>query len=361
MIFSYASIEAIGTQLPAKRHERFAQQWLAANGNLEKAMGAMKDQLENSQEIDPGHGFDDILDELERLGLIRRENGQILATLRGKRFARDSIFETVFAGFPQKLSPTVSVPTGHRKERLPSTRAWRHGDDPREIDWGASLRNATLRGATAKQIREFDLESWETESPGDGATALLIDISHSMILYGEDRITPAKMVAIGLAEFLRRSHPLDTLDVIAFGNEAWRIPIDSIVELEAGPFQTNTAEGLRLAREILRTRRGSNKRILVITDGKPTCISDKGRLYRNANSLDPRIVQRTLAEGRLCAREGCRISTFMIARDPELVEFVETFTREVRGRAFHTGLDRLGEVVLRDWLAVCGRSRQIPS
>jgi uncharacterized protein with von Willebrand factor type A (vWA) domain len=89
----------------------------------------------------------------------------------------------------------------------------------------------------------------------------------------------------------------------------------------------------------------------VITDGKPTCVSDKGRLYRNANSLDPRIVQRTLAEGRLCAREGCRISTFMIAQDPELVEFVETFTREVRGRAFHTGLDRLGEVVLRDWSA----------
>jgi len=350
MILTYAPIDPLRKELPGKWHERFAQQWLAANGNLEKAMGAMKDQLEREGSLDPEKGFDDILAELERIGLIRREGGQILSTARGRRSVRNSVFEMVFAGLDQKLSTTSPLtPAGHRKERLPSTRPWRHGDDPREIDWGASLRNAALRGATPRQLRESDLESWESESPGDCATALLIDISHSMILYGEDRITPAKMVAIGLAEFLRRRHRHDTLDVIAFGNEAWRIPTDSIVELEAGPFQTNTAEGLRLAREILRTRRASNKRILVITDGKPSCISDKGRLYRNANGLDRRIVERTLSEGRLCQREGCRISTFMIAKDPSLVEFVETFTRAVRGQAFYTGLDQLGEIVLRDW------------
>lgn len=330
----------------------FSQLWVRSNGNLTEVLQDLKDIVDRHKLAGEGRGFDDVLDDLEKLGLIKREVGQILPTAGSGAAVRDSIFELIFGGLERGLPGGHASPrtgTGHSPERQPHTRAWQPGDDVRDLDWNASLRNTLRRGAGAADLEEGDLEVWESESSTGCATVLMIDVSHSMILYGEDRITPAKMVAIGLAEFIRRRHPRDTLDVLAFGNEAWRIPISSLAELAVGPFHTNTADGLRLAREILRKRRAANKRILMITDGKPSCIFDKGRLYRNSMGLDPLVVERTLAEGRRCFREGCGISTFMIAQDPALVEFVELFTRAVQGQAFFTGLDRLGEFVLRDW------------
>lgn len=348
MILSYHGIDPLAPTSDIDWKSVWAQLWVRANGRMDRALEDLRDLVEQN-----GGGWEDVLSELESQGLVQRKtDGEFLTTSRGRSAVRDSIFDLVFGGLESALPGGHAAPrsaAGGRSERIPSTRPWASGDDPREIDWNASLRNSLRRGGSPTRPEEGDLETWESESVTGCATVLMIDVSHSMILYGEDRITPAKMVAMGLAEYIRRHHPRDSLDVLAFGNEAWRIPTHSIAELAVGPFHTNTADGLRLARNLLRKRRSPNKRILMITDGKPTCIFDKGRLYRNPGDLDPRVVELTLAEGRRCVREGCEISTFMLARDPALVDFVELFTRAVRGQAFYTGLSRLGEFVVRNW------------
>jgi len=350
VILSYGQALPADPEAKIDWRDLFSQLWLRANGDLDQVMKWLREIAERYGLPGEGRSFEDLMDDLEKMGLIQRERGQILPTARGRQAVRDSVYDRIFTGLGNGLLGGHAAPrTGPGPERQPSTREWRPGDEVRDIDWNASLRNTLRRGARVGDLGEQDLEAWETEASTSCATVLMIDVSHSMILYGEDRITPAKMVAIGLAEYIRRRHPRDTLDVIAFGDEAWRIPTASIAELAVGPYHTNTAEGLRLSREILRKRRAANRRILMITDGKPSCIFDKGRLYKNSNGLDPLVVERTLNEGRRCFREGCGVSTFMIAEDPYLVEFVELFTRAVQGQAFYTGLDRLGEFVLRDW------------
>jgi len=179
----------------------------------------------------------------------------------------------------------------------------------------------------------------------------MLDISHSMILYGEDRITPAKMVAMSLVEFVRRHYPRDTLDVITFGDEAKEIPADLIAHVAVGPFHTNTCDGLKLAQTLLRRRKNPNKQIFMVTDGKPSAVFDRGRLYRNSMGLDPLVLQKTFAEGRNCRKNKIRVCTFMIAQDPYLIEFVEEFSRVCAGKAFYTGLDGLGEFIFVDYQA----------
>ncbi len=358
MILSYGPARAAEPEAKIDWRDLFSQLWLRANGDLDLVMQWLRELAERYGLPGDGRSFEELLDELEKMGLFQRERGQFLATPRGRQAVRDSVYDRIFTGLGNGLlGGHGSVRTGPGPERQPSLRDWHPGDEVRDIDWTSSLRNTMRRGAALGDLEEQDLQAWETEASTSCSTVLMIDVSHSMVLYGEDRITPAKMVAIGLAEYIRRRHPRDSLDVIAFGDEAWRIPTASISELAVGPYHTNTADGLRLAREILRKRRAANRRILMITDGKPSCIFDKGRLYKNSNGLDPLVVERTLAEGRRCFREACLVSTFMIASDPYLVEFIELFTRAVQGQAFYTGLDRLGEFVLRDWAS--NRKRRI--
>lgn len=350
MILSFGPARPMEAEPKIDWRDLFSQLWLRANGDLDQVMRWLRELADKHGLPGDGRSFEELLDDLEKMGLFQRERGQILPTARGRQTVRDSVYDRIFTGLGNGLSGGHVAPrTGPGPERQPSTRDWHPGDELRDIDWNTSVRNALRRGASMGDLGEQDLEAWETEANTSCATVLMIDVSHSMVLYGEDRITPAKMVAIGLSEYIRRRHPRDTIDVLAFGDEAWRIPTASIAELAVGPYHTNTADGLRLAREILRKRRAANRRILMITDGKPSCIFDKGRLYKNSNGLDPLVIERTLAEGRRCFREGCGVSTFMIAHDPMLVEFVELFTRAVQGQAFYTGLDRLGEFVLRDW------------
>lgn len=177
----------------------------------------------------------------------------------------------------------------------------------------------------------------------------MIDISHSMILYGEDRITPAKRVAMALAELITTQYPKDSIDIITFGNDAEKIEIKDLPYLQVGPYHTNTVAGLELAMDILKKRRNPNKQIFMITDGKPSCIKKGNKYYKNSFGLDPQIVNRTISLASRCRKLDIPITTFMIAQDPYLVQFIEEFTKVNNGKAFYSGLQGLGEFVFRDY------------
>jgi uncharacterized protein with von Willebrand factor type A (vWA) domain len=178
----------------------------------------------------------------------------------------------------------------------------------------------------------------------------MIDISHSMILYGEDRITPAKKVAMALSELITTKYPKDTLDIIVFGNEAWPIEIKDLPYLQVGPYHTNTVAGLDLAMDILKRRKTSNKQIFMITDGKPTCLKEGIKYYKNSFGLDKKIMNKTLDCAAKARKQNVSITTYMIARDPYLQQFVREFTKINNGRAFYSSLTGLGDFVFEDYI-----------
>jgi uncharacterized protein with von Willebrand factor type A (vWA) domain len=178
----------------------------------------------------------------------------------------------------------------------------------------------------------------------------MIDISHSMILYGEDRITPAKKVAMALAELINTRFPKDSLEILVFGNDAWPIKIKELPYLKVGPYHTNTVAGLQLAMDMLRRKRNTNKQIFMITDGKPSCLRmPDGQYYKNSNGLDPFITNKCYAMAQQARRLHIPITTFMIAEDPYLMQFIREFTQANRGKAFYTGLKGLGEMIFEDY------------
>jgi uncharacterized protein with von Willebrand factor type A (vWA) domain len=197
---------------------------------------------------------------------------------------------------------------------------------------------------------EDDLEIYETEHLTSCATVVAIDISHSMILYGEDRITPAKTVALALTELITTKYPKDHLDVILFGDRAEQVMLAEIPYIQAGPYHTNTREGLQLARGLLSRQKQPNKQIFLITDGKPSAITEGGRIYKNPFGLDMRIVNLTLEEADVCRRQKVVITTFMLATDPMLTQFVEKLTQINRGRAYFASPYNLGEFILADYI-----------
>jgi uncharacterized protein with von Willebrand factor type A (vWA) domain len=177
----------------------------------------------------------------------------------------------------------------------------------------------------------------------------MIDISHSMILYGEDRITPAKKVAMALSEFIMTRYPKDSLDIVVFGDDAWPVSVKDLPYLQVGPYHTNTVAGLELAMELLRRKRSGNKQIFMITDGKPSCLKENGQYYKNSFGLDPYITGKCLNLARACRKKKIPITTFMIAQDSYLQPFIEDFTEANGGKALFTGLDALGDSILSDY------------
>ena len=182
------------------------------------------------------------------------------------------------------------------------------------------------------------------------STVLMIDISHSMILYGEDRITPAKKVAMALAELIITRYPKDTLDILVFGNDAKIIPLKQLPYLKVGPYHTNTVAGLQLAMDILKKKKNNNKQILMITDGKPSCLKlSDGSYYKNSSGLDSRITNKCYNMAKQAKKLNIPITTFMIARDAYLQHFVREFAKANNGKALYTGLDNLGEMIFEDY------------
>jgi len=200
------------------------------------------------------------------------------------------------------------------------------------------------------KLTERDLEIEELDYKALNSTVLMIDISHSMILYGEDRITPAKKVAMALSELITTKYPKDTLDIIVFGNDAWEIKMKDIPYLQVGPFQTNTVAGLDLENNSLRKRKTKNKQIFMITVGKPTCLKVGIKYYKNSFGLDRRIINKTLDQATRYRKMGITVTTFMIAREPFLQEFVRDFTKTNNGRAYYSSLNGLGDFIFEDYI-----------
>ncbi len=229
--------------------------------------------------------------------------------------------------------------------------------DTMNIDATATILNAIRRqgaeGSTATrlEITYNDLMVAQGEYQSSCATVLMLDCSHSMILYGEDRFTPAKRVAMALSHLIRTQYPGDTLHAVLFHDSAEEIPLRELGRVRVGPYYTNTREGLRLARRILDRQRKDMRQIIMITDGKPSALTQPdGRIYKNAFGLDPFVISETFAEVSACARAGIMINTFMLARDYDLVAFVRRVASMCRGKAYFTTPYTLGEYVLMDYM-----------
>lgn len=327
---------------------------LKTDGDVEQALQVLR-ALQEKGHIDPSVDLEEFARKLEEDRLVRSGPGGRTLTPTGERDLRRACLEQIFRGL-REGGPAGGHATPHGGgfdgESLPELREYRFGDDLRAIDFGSSLRNAQLReGIAAPVLAEQDLVVRDAEFSTACATALLLDVSHSMILYGEDRFTPAKQVALALAELITTRFAHDTLDVILFGDEAVPVPLRELPYASVGPYHTNTKAALGLARRLLARRRNPNKRIFLVTDGKPTVIDLPGEgVYRNTFGSDPRIINRTLDEAVQCRRKGIRITTFMVARDPQLEAFVLRLTELSQGRAYLTSPEGLGGFVLQDFL-----------
>ncbi|MEW6510805.1 MAG: VWA domain-containing protein [Bacteroidota bacterium] len=332
----------------------FSYLTVQTNGDVEEALEWLKQLAEEYGLFDESMTMDDLIDKLRELGLIEEAKTGLVLTGKGiQRIRRDALRE-VFTSLKKAPTGSHETPyTGTGVDRLSETRKFTFGDQATNIDLTSTLTNAFRRdGIDDFTLKEEDLEVYETEHQTSCATVLMIDISHSMILYGEDRITPAKQVALALSELITTQFPKDYLALVTFGDEAQLVSINELPFLTVGPYHTNTRAGLQLARDLLRRRGGNvNRQIFMVTDGKPSAIFEaNGRLYKNSFGLDPKIVNKTLDEAVACRREHIPVTTFMVARDPYLINFVEELTRANRGRAYYSSLNTLGEYVFVDYI-----------
>ncbi len=233
------------------------------------------------------------------------------------------------------------------------SKAYEFGDTL-NLDIPATLTNSLKRTGSLEVPLDLDYKDLmvhQAEYRSSCATVLLLDISHSMILYGEDRFTPAKKVALALSHLIRTQYPGDTLRVVTFGDRAQEIPLKELAHTQVGPYHTNTAEGLKVARRVLRAQKKDMQQIVMITDGKPSAITlPNGQVYKNPAGLDPRVIKETLHEVAACRKAGILINTFMLARDPALVQFVGKVCEMARGKAYFTNTMTLGQYVMRDFL-----------
>ena len=226
--------------------------------------------------------------------------------------------------------------------------------DVLNLDTTATLSSAIAREGISLPLNlEYsDLQVHQCEYQSSCATVVMLDCSHSMILYGEDRFTPAKKVAMALSHLIRTQYPGDSLSLVLFHDSAEEVPISQIARVKVGPHYTNTREGLRVAQRILERQRKDMKQIVMITDGKPSALTlPDGRIYKNAFGLDPLVVSETLEEVARCKRSNIMINTFMLASDLGLVQFVQKMTKMCRGKAYFTTPDTLGEYLLMDYMS----------
>jgi uncharacterized protein with von Willebrand factor type A (vWA) domain len=322
-------------------------------GDAYEALQWMNQLDQEHHFTDDEYGMSDFIEELKNKGYIKDNpaDGNMAITSKTEQTIRKKSLEEIFGKLKKaNKGDHRTSKTGQGDEQSSDTRPFQFGDMLEQIDFTESIRTAQINhGVDAFRLNENDLHIRETDFKAQTSTVLMIDISHSMILYGEDRITPAKKVAMALSELITTRYPKDTLDIVVFGDDARPIEIKDLPYLQVGPFHTNTVAGLELAMEILRKRKNPNKQIFMITDGKPTCLKIGDQYYKNSFGLDRKIVNRCLNLAASCRKLKIPITTFMIATDPYLQNFVREFSEMNKGKAFFAGLDNLGEFIFKDF------------
>ena len=333
--------------------DAFMQLLTYTSGDVAEALSWLTELDKEYDLTNQEYGIGDFIEELKDKGYIDRNNetGKIAITPKTEQGIRKRSLEEIFGKLKKtRQGSHTTFKPGGGDEINPETRPFQFGDTLEQIDFTASIRNAQINhGVDSFKMHEDDLEIRETDFKAQTSTVLMIDISHSMILYGEDRITPAKKVAMALSELITTKYPKDTLDIVVFGNDAWTVEIKDLPYLQVGPYHTNTVAGLELAMDILRKRKNPNKQIFMITDGKPTCLKMGKRYYKNSFGVDRRILNRCLNLAAQCKKIKIPITTFMIASDPYLQRFVTEFTETNNGKAFFASLDRLGAFIFKDF------------
>ena len=330
----------------------FKELLVYTSGDVSEALDWLNELDREYNLTDDSYGMGDFIEDLKKRGFVE-ENEPGVQTMSSKmeQSIRKAALNEIFGKIRKSNVGNHSTRyTGKGDEVQPELRSYNFGDSLDKIALTESLQNAQMRyGVDDWMLSGDDLLVRETDMKTQTSSVLMIDISHSMILYGEDRITPAKKVAMALSEYIRSKYPKDTLDIIVFGNDAWEIKIKDLPYLQVGPYHTNTVAGLRLAQDLLKRKRNPNKQILMITDGKPSCLKEPGGYYKNSFGLDRKIVNKTLNEAAACRRQKINITTFMIAQDPYLQQFIAEFTEAANGKAFYSGLNNLGQFVIHDY------------
>lgn len=336
------------------------------SGDFDEAIDWLRELDKEYQLTTPEYTIDDFVEDLKQKGYIREEidpdgnSGGVTITAKTERAIRQQALDQIFGNIKRSGQGNhKSKSPGIGDEHTGDFRSYQFGDSLDKVSITESLKNAQINhGIGNFDLSEEDLVVEETLHKSQMSTVLMIDISHSMILYGEDRITPAKKVAMALAELITTRYPKDTLDILVFGNDAWQIEIKALPYLKVGPYHTNTVAGLQLAMDLLRRKRNTNKQIFMITDGKPSCVRlPDGQYYKDSVGLNPFITGKCYDMAQQARRLHIPITTFMIAKDDYLMQFVREFTYANQGKAFYTGLKGLGEMIFEDYEA--NRKRRI--
>lgn len=369
--FRFTNYEAPDQTPFEKLFEIFQELVTHTSGDVEEALDWLRELDKEYELTDDDYTIDDFIEDLKSKGYIREEfdmdgpqggegeegdetgkGGSLSVTAKLERMLRQRALDQIFGKIKRSGSGNHKTgKSGKGDEHTGEFREYRFGDSLEHISMTESLKNAQVNhGLDNFSLSEEDLVVEDTQYKAQMSTVLMIDISHSMILYGEDRITPAKKVAMALAELITTRYPKDTLDILVFGNDAWPIPIKDLPYLKVGPYHTNTVAGLQLAMDMLRRKRNTNKQIFMITDGKPSCLRlPNGDYYKNSVGLDEYIVEKCYAMAQQARKLHIPITTFMIAEDPYLMQFVREFTKANKGKAFYTGLKGLGEMIFEDY------------
>lgn len=342
--------------------EVFKELILHTSGDFDEAIDWLRELDKEYQLTTPEYTIENFIEDLLRKGYIQQKPDQegqgkgkgsgLGISAKTEKLLREYALKQIFGQLQNsKKGNHKTAHIGNNHENAGQLRPFEFGDPLERIEMTESLKNAQINsGLSDFQLRQEDLVVQQQYHSAQMSTVLMIDISHSMILYGEDRITPAKKVALALSELILTRYPKDTLDILVFGNDARPISLKDLPYLEVGPFHTNTVAGLELAMDILRRKKGANKQIFMITDGKPSCLKmPDGSYYKNSVGLDEQIIEKCFTKAKQARRLNIPITTFMIASDAYLKRFVEQFTMANQGKAFYTGLDGLGQMIFEDY------------
>lgn len=323
------------------------------SGDVPEAMNWMNELDKEYNLTNDDYTMADFIEDLKKNGYIKDDgqDGGFVLTAKSEQTIRERALEEIFGKLKKGGQGNHRTPfAGKGDESTADLKPFEFGDAIDSIAMTESMRNAQINhGIDGFRLTEKDIEVREQEFKTQTSTVVMIDISHSMILYGEDRITPAKKVAMGLAELIKRKYPKDTVDFIVFGNDAWEVKLKDLPYLKVGPYHTNTVAGLELAMDLLRRKKNANRQIFMITDGKPTCLKVGIKYYKNSWGLDKKIINKTMNLAHQARRLNIPITTFMVAKDNWLVKFVQDFTAANNGKAYFTGLGKLGEFVFEDY------------